>query len=829
MKSLLLCRLACAGLLAAMASSAAPAEPPELPFGTATALAEGATNTAPSTPSQVGTPAESAASGSIPAPIPLAEISTQAQETVEKLRAVVNRLEASANLAEVEALVAEDAQRVKAGVANTNDALQLQPRFSVLNDLAHAWTEVRQHLSAVVGRTTARASDCSAALSNIETLHDVWSRTREAARAQDAPQELIARVDATLGALRGAREQIIGLRDRLFALQGEATRQLGVCNEVLARLEQSRTEEVEEIGRRTSPAIWQALSAGAGAGAVLRPILVGSWIELRISAGFLRQHGALLPLLLFLLPSLALLMRHARSRAEGWTNSGPEIREHLEVLELPYSVTLLLTGLCAFAVYSEAPQLIYDVVWTVLIVPILRLLRRIVPSAVMGPAYGVAVLSVVNRLHDLAEISPVVQQSLLCLALGGGLVFMLWSVSPARMSGVPHAWRGGVIWSARLLALDFGLAFVAGALGYMRLARLLSSTALVSANAAIGFFVGARVLLALWDLSLVVRPLAALRMVSSHRPLIARRSATIIFALAVGAWLYRIRSSLAMLGLKMDTLKQIAAVSVSFGSVSISVGDLFFFGITLWGSVLLSRFIRFVLDEEIFPRIRLAHGLSYALSNLIHYAILTVGLLLALATLGFDASKLTVMVGALGVGIGFGLQAIVNNFVSGLILLLERPIKTGDTVQVGQVTGEVKRIGVRSSTVRTAGGAEVIVPNSTLISDSVTNWTLSDRSRRFELQVGVAYGTKPASVLALLKEVAKQHAEVLAHPEPGALFLGFGESSLDFELSAWVGDGGRVGSVKSEVAVALCEAFEAAAIQIPFPQRDLHIVEPAKA
>lgn len=173
------------------------------------------------------------------------------------------------------------------------------------------------------------------------------------------------------------------------------------------------------------------------------------------------------------------------------------------------------------------------------------------------------------------------------------------------------------------------------------------------------------------------------------------------------------------------------------------------------------------------------------------------------------------MIGALGVGIGFGLQAIVNNFVSGLILLLERPIKTGDTVQVGQVTGEVRRIGVRSSTVHTSGGAEVIVPNSTLISDSVTNWTLSDRSRRFELPIGVASGAKPAGVMTLMKEVAKQHPEVLAHPEPSALFLGFEKDSLNFELRAWVGDGNRLSAVKSEVALSLCEALEAAGMRSP--------------
>ena len=406
---------------------------------------------------------------------------------------------------------------------------------------------------------------------------------------------------------------------------------------------------------------------------------------------------------------------------------------------------------------------------------------------------------------------------MLCFSMGAGLLFMVWSVRSVSARATPSTplerrWFAGVRWTGRLLAVDFGIAGVAAALGYLNLARFISSTFLVIVVAFLGFFVAARVLLGLWELSLELRPLAGLYMVRNHRPLISRRSAAVISLLAVAGWLFAIRSNLWNLGLEADMLRRVGEFSLSFGSVSFSVRDLFLCGVTLGASLVLSRLARFVLDEELFPRLRLAHGLSYALASLFQYVILTIGFLLALATLGFDASRLTVMIGALGVGIGFGLQAIVNNFVSGLILLFERPIKTGDTVQVGQVTGEVRRIGVRSSTVRTASGAEVIVPNSTLVSDSVTNWTLSDRSSRFEIPLGVAYGTKPATVLAMLKEVAKQHPEVLAYPEPSAFFLGFGDSSLNFELRAWVGDTGRVGAVKSEVAVAVAEALEAAGI-----------------
>ncbi|HKE12079.1 MAG TPA: mechanosensitive ion channel domain-containing protein, partial [Myxococcota bacterium] len=673
-----------------------------------------------------------------------------------------------------------------------------------------------QQLDAVVAATTGHASDCSAALEQIRETRGLWSRTGEAIRAQNAPAELVRRVDATLGELLRTDERIVALRDRLLAVQGEATRQLGLCDEMLEKLDQSSHAEERGFGERSAPPIWQAGSQRGGVES-LAPLLTEGRIEGRLTQGFIARHPsvALIPLLLF--PVLALLMRHARSRATHWTEANPEIREHLAVLELPYSVALILTGFSLVTLHPTSPRLLADLVAAVLLVPGLRVLGRIVPSVLMPPIYGLAALRVVDWLQDFIQPAPILGQALLCLSMAAGLLFMIWSVRSAVARGTPSTpreqrWFAGVLWTGRLLAVAFGIACVAAVLGYVGLARFISSTLLVIPTAFLGCFVVARILLGLCELSLEVRPLAGLYMVRNHRPLISNRSGAMISLLAVAGWLFTIRSNLSKLGLEMDLLRRVGTLSLSFGSVTFSVRDLFLCAVTLGASAVLSRLVRFVLDEELFPRLRLAHGLSYALASLIQYAILTIGFLLALATLGFDASRLTVMIGALGVGIGFGLQAIVNNFVSGLILLFERPIKTGDTVQVGQVTGEVRRIGVRSSTVRTASGAEVIVPNSTLVSDSVTNWTLSDRSRRFEIPIGVAYGTKPATVLTMLKELAKQHPEVLAHPEPGAFFLGFGDSALNFELRAWVGDGGRVGAVKSEVAVAVAEAFEAAGI-----------------
>jgi small-conductance mechanosensitive channel len=207
----------------------------------------------------------------------------------------------------------------------------------------------------------------------------------------------------------------------------------------------------------------------------------------------------------------------------------------------------------------------------------------------------------------------------------------------------------------------------------------------------------------------------------------------------------------------------------------------------------------------------------------VHYSLVVTGFLLGLAALGIDLTKITIVAGALGVGIGFGLQGLVNNFVSGMVILYERRINVGDAVQVGDVAGQVQQMGLRACTVRTWEGAEVIVPNATLTTDKVVNWTLSDRRRRIDLKIGVAYGTAPERLADVLLAVARKHSHVLADPAPVVLFQGFGDSALLFELRVWTNRFDEWVQIRSELTTGAYAALRGAAIEIPFPQRDVHV------
>ncbi|MBV9642850.1 MAG: mechanosensitive ion channel, partial [Verrucomicrobia bacterium] len=236
-------------------------------------------------------------------------------------------------------------------------------------------------------------------------------------------------------------------------------------------------------------------------------------------------------------------------------------------------------------------------------------------------------------------------------------------------------------------------------------------------------------------------------------------------------------------------------------------GGILAFLITVWASFLISKFLRFVLEEDVYHHFHLARGIPYAISTMLHYAILLVGFFVALGALGIDLTKLTILAGAFSVGIGFGLQNVINNFVSGLILLFERPIKVGDVIDVGGNVGEVSRIGIRASVIRTADGSEIIVPNGSLISSQVTNWTLSDRKRAVEVSVNVASGADPQRVVELLKSTAGAHPGVAKEPSPQVYVTNFSAGAITFQLRAWIDRYEDLAQLRSDLSLAVNNAL----------------------
>jgi small-conductance mechanosensitive channel len=231
-----------------------------------------------------------------------------------------------------------------------------------------------------------------------------------------------------------------------------------------------------------------------------------------------------------------------------------------------------------------------------------------------------------------------------------------------------------------------------------------------------------------------------------------------------------------------------------------------------------------VIAKRLLVKSAMELGTREAIAALTQYAVIIAGFFIILQTVGIDLSALTVLMGTLGIGIGFGLQHVTSNMVSGIVILLERPIKVGDRVEVGSVRGDVINISLRSTTVLSNDNVAIIVPNSEFTTTRVTNWSYTNADVRLEFPVGVAYGSDPNLVQKVMLEVADEHPGVLKQPEPDVLLVSFGDSSLNFLLRAWTRDyTHRPGKLRSDINFALLRKFDEYGIEIPFPQRDIHV------
>jgi len=304
------------------------------------------------------------------------------------------------------------------------------------------------------------------------------------------------------------------------------------------------------------------------------------------------------------------------------------------------------------------------------------------------------------------------------------------------------------------------------------------------------------------------------------------RSAAVV-ALAVGLWAVW-RDVLPALGI-LNTIpipglnQQVLGLDGVSTLQAVSLGALILSVLVLSFTFTAARHLPGLIDLVVLGRFGLQSGTRHAITLLLQYVIVGVGLSLAFSAIGFGWSRIQWLLAALSVGLGFGLQEIFANFVSGLIILFERPVRLGDTVTVAGTTGVVTKIRIRATTITDLNQLELIVPNKEFITSSLVNWSLSSPVTRMIVPVGIAYGADTRLALKLLMEIASKNKSVLHSPAPSALFLGFGDNSLNFELRVFITDVLRRFPIKSELHLAIDDAFRDAGISIAFPQRDVHL------
>ncbi len=314
-----------------------------------------------------------------------------------------------------------------------------------------------------------------------------------------------------------------------------------------------------------------------------------------------------------------------------------------------------------------------------------------------------------------------------------------------------------------------------------------------------------------------------------HLPKITRVTRRVLHLAVNLGWLVYAAGVMRVQRPVQSAVETVLALRIEVGEISVSLGDLLVFALSVAVAAISAQLVRAVLRNRLNDSPALPRGAGNSIASLSYYAVLLLGFMVALSAAGFKVSQLALVFGALGVGIGFGLQGIVSNFVSGLVLMFERPIQPGDMIEIGDIPGRVRQIGLRATVLRTSDGADVVVPNSALLGGNLKNWTLFDRRRRIELPISVSYGSDVSSVLRILQSVATGSPGVANDPAPVALFMGLAPSSMDFSLRVWTPDFDHWMDVRSELLVRLLAAFKAADIAIPLNQLDVNLRQVGEA
>lgn len=718
-------------------------------------------------------------------------------------------------------LIRESVQQASRRLVSMRDhSVSSQRVVAVRTSLASSERQLRAwqtSLSSSIART-------EEALAETQALSIVWTNTRDQAIADDAPGTLITQLRATLSRVNRTHRILEDHRAASLEAQGSVgleLRRLGrVDDEIDALLAASRST----LFKPDSPPLWQIFGAGRPSQVIedLRRYLRENT---EVLIHWIGQHTPSLSLWGFSFVLMLLFIFSARRKHLDTLEADERLQTSTTLVKHPFSTSILLALLLVPVLLRERTEAFGWIVTLLAVPALLRFIPALIPERAQTLARGVVLVYLLVRLALLfpessnpARLLYIVSEAV--IAVGGIRFLRNPGAEPSR-----HAILATIV---RIMAFLAMVAFGAHLFGYSLLGATLIQGAAISAFLGLTLMSISSVAAAFFRLLAILGPLRHLESIKRHYTLMERQFRRILFWFILIIWITHSLRGFTVSEFVFRSLTELLRREWQFGSITLTLGSIVWFVLSVWIAVIISRMLRFFLENDVLSRLGLPRGVPSTISMMLHYGIVSLGFLVALAALGIELSQLSIVIGALGVGIGFGLQNVVNNFISGLILVFERPISVGDVVQFGTTSGKVTRIGLRSSIVRDFEGAEIIVPNGNLISNEVTNWTLSDETRRITIPVQVPFDSDADEVIALLEKTAGEHELVAEEPAPWAVFEGFGESSLLLSLRCWAHSSVFL-KAKSSLSVDIDRALKAAGIKIPYPQRQLHVTDGSKS
>ena len=761
---------------------------------------------------QTNAPATNAPSTNAPAaiaPVSVGDVVTQAQAATAQLQQGRSDLATDAVLQAAQEKLPKITVQIDARLAQEKRLLDGSAGLSTLQPAQAAWQGIADDLKSMQRTLSDRVTDLNKQLwAQLTPLQAKWQATSDAARAAKAPPEIVQHADQVVALAKESIGLVQANLNALYKMQssvaGQSARALAQLDGIGKAMEEARTQMFEQ----DHPPLWSGKSLAQPRGGIVAQERVSLGAQVDAAQDYLADKvgAVIVQLILFLVLAMGFHWLKNMLAAKQ-----PELRHAAQVFAVPLATALLVTLIGSDLIYSDAPALFLAMVGAIALVPAVIIIRRLIEPALFPLFYATVVAYAYDQLRLVIRPGGVLSRAMLIVELLAVCVFLILALRSRRFAAAKtlatnfehmlHAYLHGAF-------LVFIVAGFANVFGYIHLSVFIANGMLQSSYLAVILYAIVRIFDALAISALNVRPLSALRLVRNHHELIYANTARYIRWGVIVAWLLIALQFFSLREPMWDLAGQFLQTKLPWGKPDPkTVGDLIAFPLTIWAAFLLSRFVRFCLEEEVYSHFHLGRGVPYAASTMVHYAILLVGFFAALNVLGIDLSQYAILAGAFGVGLGFGLQNIMNNFMSGLILLFEQPVKVGDMIQIDANTmGRVERIGIRASVILLTNGSELIVPNGSLISSPVTNWTLSNCERLIEIPVTVTSKSDPQHIVDLLIKIAAADSRVLKNPPPQALLTAFG-ASLAFKLRAWIDSEEEWMKITSELSLAVNAAL----------------------
>jgi potassium-dependent mechanosensitive channel len=753
--------------------------------------------------------------------IPLPQIIPRAEESIQKLHEVNDRLTLDSTITSIDQTLSSQERLIGEKQLELGELIAITPTRTELQDVEQEWLAQRELYDSLLKKLTERAKAVEQDVHFLESQQAEWEAALNQMQDPAAIESVFERIRNVLSETQSTRIRANELLRYLLALQDRVSRQDKVVQDALINISQEKARLERSLLDPDSPPLWVVASIMPSDQSFDHLVRLSFNRNLTRTLEFIksRRYTGLGVLSLFLIAlAICFAIRH---RIRGWVKEHPDVVTPIQPFQHPVSLAALTVLMILLPAMVPVPVQIRTLVILLSLAPVVRLLAPLIRPGFRPFLYVLIVFGMTAWLWESVVTSPEMKRWGLVVLSITAIAIVLWLIRRVRREIRSSDRKARLVLTAIYLSMALILiSLMANVFGYVGLSRILRSGTVLSAYSAVLLYTAYIVT------ANFIFMLSRTRQTGSPSTSGLRGEAIVCWTLRImslGAffiWAFMMLNSFTIREKVLKAVSFALTTPIRVRAASFTLGDVLTLVLVIAAGFGLASIIRVVLRENILGRLNLKLGIPYAISTVTYYLLLLCVFLLALSAAGVELSKFTILTGAVGVGVGFGLQNVISNFISGLILLFERPIRIGDFLEVDRTVGEVTRMGMRSSSIRTPQGAEVIVPNSSLITSQVVNWTLTEQKRRTELLVKVAYGEDPEKVARLLIETAVSHPDVLREPEPSVFFLGFGDTtSLGFELYFWVPKLEMHKRVNSEVAMNISHVFWEAGIEFPAPRR----------